>query len=103
MAIEDGVLLARAIDEVAGQGGASVQKALQRYQAVRIECTSKIVRGSAANAERFHNPVLAHAEGAARLCRRAMAAGPRARALRLAVPQRRRPDHHLKRAPACIR
>jgi salicylate hydroxylase len=61
MAIEDGFVLARAIDEIDDTPNA----VLQRYQQVRIERTSKIVRGSAANAERFHNPALAHAEGAA--------------------------------------
>ena len=38
---------------------------LQRYEAARIERTSRIVNGSAANAKRFHNPLLGHAEGAA--------------------------------------
>jgi salicylate hydroxylase len=61
MAIEDGYLLARAIDEIDG----TPNDVLQRYQQARIERTSKIVRGSAANAERFHNPALGHAEGAA--------------------------------------
>jgi salicylate hydroxylase len=61
MAIEDGFMLARAIDEIDGTPNA----VLRRYQQARIERTSKIVRGSAANAERFHNPALAHAEGAA--------------------------------------
>jgi salicylate hydroxylase len=60
MAIEDGYMLARALDEVSDP-----LEALQRYEAARIERTSRVVRGSAENAKRFHNPALAHAEGAA--------------------------------------
>jgi salicylate hydroxylase len=61
MAIEDGYLLARCLERHAHD----VPRALQRYEALRLERTSKVVRGSAANATRFHNPQLAHAEGAA--------------------------------------
>ncbi len=61
MAIEDGYVLARCL---AAQPG-DVPAALARYEAARIERTSKIVRGSTENAARFHNPELAHAEGAA--------------------------------------
>ncbi|CAH2893979.1 MAG: Uncharacterized oxidoreductase [uncultured Paraburkholderia sp.] len=61
MAIEDGYLLARCVERHAHD----VPRALQRYEALRLERTSKVVRGSAANATRFHNPQLAHAEGAA--------------------------------------
>ena len=39
-------------------------EALQRYQQARIERTNSIVLKSAENARRFHNPALAHAEGA---------------------------------------
>lgn len=60
MAIEDGYMLARALDEVADP-----PQALLRYEAARIDRTSRVVRGSAENARRFHNPALAHAEGAA--------------------------------------
>ncbi|HEY0296760.1 MAG TPA: FAD-dependent monooxygenase [Bordetella sp.] len=60
MAIEDGYMLARALDEVADP-----LQALQRYEAARVDRTSRVVRGSAENARRFHNPALAHAEGAA--------------------------------------
>jgi len=61
MAIEDGYLLARCLERHARD----VPAALQRYEALRLERTAKVVRGSAANATRFHNPQLAHAEGAA--------------------------------------
>lgn len=62
MALEDGFVLARCLaanrtDPVA---------ALQTYEQARIARTTRIVQGSAANAARFHNPQLAHAEGAAR-------------------------------------
>jgi len=63
MAIEDGYLLARCLAEH-GQDGAGPGAALKRYEALRIERTSRVVRGSAANATRFHNPELARAEGA---------------------------------------
>ena len=59
MAIEDGFILARAL---AAHADASV--ALAHYQAARIERTTRIVEGAAANAQRFHNPALAHSAGA---------------------------------------
>jgi salicylate hydroxylase len=37
---------------------------LKRYEAARIERTTRIVLGSADNAKRFHNPTLADAAGA---------------------------------------
>jgi len=55
MAIEDAVLIARCIaaapDDIDG--------AFRRFQDLRIERTTKIVRGSTETARRFHNPVLA--------------------------------------------
>jgi salicylate hydroxylase len=60
MAIEDGYVLASALAT-----GADLENALKRYEQLRLDRTSRIVRGSAANAARFHNPVLASAEGAA--------------------------------------
>ncbi len=62
MAIEDALVLARCIDA----HGDRTEDALQRYQALRIDRTTRIVRGSAQNGQRFHNPALAEAEGAAR-------------------------------------
>ncbi|MBL0420257.1 FAD-dependent monooxygenase, partial [Ramlibacter sp. AW1] len=62
MALEDGLVLARCLDE----WRSDPVKALQRYEAARVERTSRIVDGSAGNAKRFHNPQLAHAEGAAK-------------------------------------
>lgn len=59
MALEDGAMLARCLRETADP-----QRALCRYQDARVERTTRIVQGSAANAERFHNPALASAEGA---------------------------------------
>lgn len=61
MAMEDGYILARALalcPTNAAQGFA-------RYEAVRKERTARVVEGSAANTQRFHNPALAHAQGAA--------------------------------------
>lgn len=62
MALEDGVVLARAL----AAHRDDPQKGLLRYQALRMERTSRIVLGSAANAARFHNPLLADAEEAGR-------------------------------------
>lgn len=59
MAIEDGLVLARAL---AAYG--DPEKALKRYESARIERTSRMVRGAAKNTERFHNPALATVEGA---------------------------------------
>lgn len=61
MALEDGYILARALDQYRGK----LPEALAHYEAARHERTARIVNGSAANAARFHNPQLAHAEGAA--------------------------------------
>jgi salicylate hydroxylase len=60
-AIEDGFILARAVTAQARDLAA----AFARYEAVRRERTARMVRGSAENAQRFHNPSLAEAEGAA--------------------------------------
>jgi salicylate hydroxylase len=62
MAIEDGYVLARSVMRYPG----NPEQALARYEQARLERTSRMVRGSAANAGRFHNPELATAEGAAR-------------------------------------
>ena len=59
MAIEDGFILARAL---AAHG--DVAAALERYEGARRERTTRMVEGAAANTKRFHNPELAHAEGA---------------------------------------
>ncbi len=58
MAIEDGMVLARCLEAYP-----SIE-ALERYQAARLTRTNSIVVKSAENAKRFHNPALAHAEGA---------------------------------------
>lgn len=60
MAIEDGYILARALAQYAGEPAL----ALRQYEQARVERTSRIVRGSAENAKRFHDPVLASHEGA---------------------------------------
>jgi salicylate hydroxylase len=52
MAIEDGMILARCLE--AGE----VPGALQRYQAARLERTSRIVLASLENASRYHHPQL---------------------------------------------
>jgi salicylate hydroxylase len=61
MALEDGYLIARCLERYQN----ALPHALDRYESLRLERTSRIVRGSAANTKRFHNPALAHAEGAA--------------------------------------
>lgn len=62
MAIEDACVIARALQQFADDPAL----ALQVYQATRIERTTRIVNGSAANTKRFHNPQLADPEAAAR-------------------------------------
>jgi salicylate hydroxylase len=61
MAIEDGYILARYLKDFD-----DVEKALQAYEDVRIERTSRMVQGSNDNADRFHNNELANAEGASK-------------------------------------
>ena len=62
MALEDGFVLARCL----AADRSDPLAALQAYEQARVDRTTRIVQGSAANATRFHNPQLAHAEGAAR-------------------------------------
>ena len=59
MAMEDGFILARALE-----GDGDIADALQRYEAARRERTARVVNGSSGNTKRFHNPALASAEGA---------------------------------------
>ena len=66
MAIEDGYILARALDEL----DVDIDQRLQRYEAARHERTARVVRGSAENAKRFHNPALKDATGAAQYVER---------------------------------
>lgn len=54
MAIEDGVILARCLDD-----SADLPTALQRYETARIPRTTAIVRGSAENAARMNAEILA--------------------------------------------
>lgn len=61
MAIEDGCVLARAMQAYQDD----IPSALLSYQSTRLERTTKIVLSSAANTQRFHNPELADAQGAA--------------------------------------
>jgi salicylate hydroxylase len=53
MALEDGLVLARCLEQFP-----DVDTALQRYEQARIERTSRVVRGSAENGRRFHNNTL---------------------------------------------
>ena len=55
MAIEDGMILARCLEAY----GDDPEKALQRYEAARMERTARCIRGSNENADRFHNSQLA--------------------------------------------
>jgi salicylate hydroxylase len=59
--IEDGLVLARCLEGVASTG---VPAALERYEAARIERTSRMVRGATANTERFHSKELVTEERA---------------------------------------
>jgi len=60
MAVEDGYILARALASVTSDP----TDALRRYEAARKDRTRRVVMGSNANADRFHNRALASAEGA---------------------------------------
>jgi salicylate hydroxylase len=55
MAIEDAVVIARAIAADPGD----IPGAFRRFQDLRVDRTSSIVRGSTETAKRFHNPILA--------------------------------------------
>jgi salicylate hydroxylase len=55
MAIEDGVILARALDAEPGD----IPAAFQRFERARMARTARVVQGSADNTKRFHNPALA--------------------------------------------
>jgi salicylate hydroxylase len=59
MALEDAAMVARALDAF------PAELALQRFEAARLQRTAAIVRGSADNTTRFHNPALADPNGAA--------------------------------------
>lgn len=54
MAIEDGFVLARALERF----GTNVQEGLKAYERARLERTSRVVNGSADNTGRFHNVAL---------------------------------------------
>ena len=59
MAIEDGFVLARCLD-----AASRIEEGLKRFEAARVERTTKIVLGSTAAGKRFHNPVLADSAAA---------------------------------------
>ena len=59
MAIEDGFILARALEDYS-----DAAVALGHYEAARRARTTRMVEGAAANTKRFHNPELAQVEGA---------------------------------------
>ena len=58
MAIEDGLVLARCLDAFSSD----LTAALQRYEQARIDRTTRIVNGSAANLARFHNDAFTDSE-----------------------------------------
>ncbi|VCU71798.1 3-hydroxybenzoate 6-hydroxylase 1 [Pigmentiphaga humi] len=60
MAIEDGLILARALKRYES----NPVEALMRYEEARKERTARVVTGSNDNTRRFHNPALAYADGA---------------------------------------
>lgn len=59
-AMEDGLVLARALE----QYGTDPAHALQRYERARIDRTSRMVRGARSNTERFHSRELADEKSA---------------------------------------
>ena len=61
MALEDGLLVARCLTEI----DEPVPAALQRFERLRLPRANRAVQGSADNAKRFHNPVLADPAAAA--------------------------------------
>ena len=71
--LEDGLVLARCLEGVASDG---VPAALRRYEAARIERTSRMVRGATANTERFHSPELATEASAERYLQREWSESP---------------------------
>ena len=71
MAIEDGIVLARALQDIA-----DVPEALRAYEAARHERTSRVVQGSAANTRRYHNPILGDPARAASHVESELAAAP---------------------------
>jgi len=60
MAIEDGYILARALEA----HDADVAAAFRSYEAIRKDRTARVVNGSADNTKRFHNPALGDPAGA---------------------------------------
>lgn len=60
MAIEDAFVIARCI----AAGTDDIPAAFRRFEQLRVERTSKIVRGSGETARRFHNPILADHDSA---------------------------------------
>jgi salicylate hydroxylase len=69
--IEDAVVLTRCL-----LAESDADKALLRYEAARIERTSKMVRGATANTGRFHSEELRTEEGARVYLEREMSASP---------------------------
>jgi 2-polyprenyl-6-methoxyphenol hydroxylase-like FAD-dependent oxidoreductase len=65
MAIEDGFILARALEEYG-----DVEIALQRYENARRDRTRRVVEGSTENSRRFHNRALTDPEHARRYMER---------------------------------
>lgn len=59
MALEDGIVLARSLERHADVGDA-----FRAYERARLRRTTAVVDGSAAAAERFHNPILSDPEEA---------------------------------------
>ena len=71
--IEDGMVLARCLEGVDTSG---VAVALARYEAARIERTSRMVRGATANTERFHSRELATEASAEKYLQREWSSEP---------------------------
>lgn len=71
--IEDGLVLSRCLEGVSTQ---EIPAALQRYEAARIDRTSRMVRGATANTERFHSKELVTEERAEKYLQREWSQSP---------------------------
>lgn len=71
--IEDGMVLARCLEGVPAD---RIPQAMTRYEAARIERTSRMVRGATDNTERFHSEELATEESAEKYLEREWSAAP---------------------------
>ena len=94
MAIEDGMVLARCLE------GYAVPEALRRYEAARLDRTSRIVRGSLDAVANMHNPELADPALAPAFMEREFAPRVMNARARLAIRIRRTERRRSEREPS---